>query len=65
MDTTEWKREYLGRWCGAAAEREGHLLPCSLGYGHEGECIPTARTIARHRLAGQKACLEHGCGRTP
>lgn len=61
--TEEFQRAYMARWCPGPAEYEGHLLPCDLEDHHESECVATARTIARHRLAGKKACIKHGCGR--
>ena len=62
----EWRKAYERQWCPGPAEHEGHLLPCDVGEaGHEGECVATARTVARHRLAGQKACIKHNCGGIP
>jgi hypothetical protein len=61
-DLREWQREYLGQWCPSPVEVQGHLVRCSLGEGHDGECRATKHDVVNHQRGGKKVCVQHGCG---
>lgn len=57
-DDDAWRRLYEQRWCAGPAifpfRGRDHLVPCTLGDGHDGPCVP-----AQHQR--DHDCDRNGC----